>query len=309
MFRDFLKELRYGVFKKDSLYDRIRFNFILNNNELSNINICPNDLLLLYENNIVTGPVNLDDVYTSLNSFDIFDYILNTLSEPISLEYIEYIYKILMRNTSIERNNSIEKIRKLPVKSNLLNLINSYNILKTPSLRDISDFHYNLINIHPFKNGSCRIARFILIKQLLENNLPLKYIESKDKEQYYKSLSNKELFNNFFETVSDKIEIYRIMDEYGLYFVCNIILSLSLTENKDFKTSVKSISKNTFYYLLNNCFLLSEIPTDELIKDMGLSTKPIIQLNKDKDKLNKIVNNMKKLYYESDYELYYLLTK
>ncbi|MCR1934785.1 Fic family protein [Clostridium tepidum] len=64
-------------------------------------------------------------------------------------------------------------------------------------IRDIiAEFHFRFEMIHPFQYGNGRIGRFLMLKQLLENNLPL-FIISWDTEDLYKKSLAKSSIGNY----------------------------------------------------------------------------------------------------------------
>ena len=74
------------------------------------------------------------------------------------------------------------------VEDKLNNLITWYNSLQNVTIEDIARFHFEFECIHPFQDGNGRIGRFIYLKQLLDNRLPLKYMNGESAKEYKKAL-------------------------------------------------------------------------------------------------------------------------
>ncbi|WP_334300142.1 Fic family protein, partial [Clostridioides difficile] len=60
------------------------------------------------------------------------------------------------------------------VEPKLDELIEWYYSQSEVSIKVIAEFHYRFELIHPFQDGNGRIGRFVMLKQMLENNLPIK---------------------------------------------------------------------------------------------------------------------------------------
>ena len=56
------------------------------------------------------------------------------------------------------------------------------------TIEDIARFHFEFERINPFQDGNGRIGRFIYLKQLLDNRLPLKYMNGESAKEYKKAL-------------------------------------------------------------------------------------------------------------------------
>lgn len=155
---------------------------------------------MLIEKNIVTGTHTLDDVQETVNSFYTFDIVIDSLGEKLTLGMIKewhrsLMYRIRMYDLGLAGvfkkyankilGDNFDTANPWEVEEQLLNLINSYNGLDKVEISDLAKFHLEFERIHPFQDGNGRIGRFIFLKQLLENKLPLKYMNG-DSSQLYK---------------------------------------------------------------------------------------------------------------------------
>lgn len=59
---------------------------------------------------------------------------------------------------------------------------------KQDALITAFDAHYNLVTIHPFRDGNGRVSRLMMNYVLHQNKLPLANIFKEDKAEYYKAL-------------------------------------------------------------------------------------------------------------------------
>jgi Fic family protein len=182
----------------------------------------------LADKNIVSGTHTWDDVIETRNSLDVFDFIIETLDEPLSLQLIREYHQLLKNGTSDDKKGFSGKFKKIPnmlsgldeiklaepheVEPLLLELIENYNTKKALSinLHDLCYFHSDFEKIHLFQDGNGRIGRFLLLKQCLENNIDLIAIDEKYNAEYRGALYESQLKVNY-----DKlIEIFKKCQEY-----------------------------------------------------------------------------------------------
>ena len=76
------------------------------------------------------------------------------------------------------------------VAQEITELLNQYNFIKTKSLDDILDFHFQFERIHPFQDGNGRIGRLIMFKECLANGIVPFIITDELKYFYYRGLQN-----------------------------------------------------------------------------------------------------------------------
>ncbi|MCS4480818.1 Fic family protein [Clostridium botulinum] len=135
-----------------------------------------------------------------MNSSYVFDYIIDTIDEKVDMRYIKYLHSMLKHNTTDYERGFSGVFKKIPntilgtdvqlaqpyeVEYKLEELISWYYQNKIVNLDIIAEFHFRFEMIHPFQDGNGRIGRFLMLKQLLENNLSL-FIISWDTEDLYR---------------------------------------------------------------------------------------------------------------------------
>lgn len=121
------------------------------------------------------------------------------------MRYIKCLHSMLKHNTTDYERGFLGAFKKIPntilgtnvqlaqhykVEYKLEDLISWYYQNKIVNLDIIAEFHFRFEMIHPFQDGNGRIGRFLMLKQLLENNLPL-FIISWDTEDLYKKALTK----------------------------------------------------------------------------------------------------------------------
>lgn len=189
----------------NSLNELLKYDFIYHSNKIEGSTFTTEALQLLFEKNIVQGTHTLDDVQETVNSFYTFDIVIDQLDRKLTLDMIKEWHGSLMYRTRLYDMGLAGVFKKYSnrilganfntanpweVEEKLSNLIDRYNSLQNVTIDDIARFHFEFECIHPFQDGNGRIGRFIYLKQLLDNRLPLKYMNGESAKEYKKALSD-----------------------------------------------------------------------------------------------------------------------
>lgn len=112
---------------------------------------------------------------------DVLDYTMTDLS----LDIIDLFYKDLANGIQEAFNDDFnkEKVDKLK------NIIQIYNTKKIPTLENILDLHCKIIELNIFGRCNETIARLVLFKECLKNNIIPFYIDDFNKDIYYRGIS------------------------------------------------------------------------------------------------------------------------
>jgi len=128
----------------------------------------------------------VDDVIEAVNHFRLFEYMLDTLDQPLSFEMLCKMNAMLKLGTYFadDPDNNVGGFKKYPneigffnvvhtaapeeVQAKLRSLIDSYDP-KDMDLEDIAAFHVRFERIHPFTDGNGRVGRILMFRQCLNN--------------------------------------------------------------------------------------------------------------------------------------------
>lgn len=182
----------------NSAYGIIKPEFLYHSNKLEGSTFSLEELQRLVDEGHVVGDHDVDDVFETMNSLDVFDFTIDTLGNPISDELLFEMNRLLLRNTMHERNGwtghyktvpnrirgaSIEVSLPKDVPGGMRELIDSWHHSKR-SIADIADFHARFEHIHPFQEGNGRTGRFLVLKQCIESGLDLVSIDEEYERPY-----------------------------------------------------------------------------------------------------------------------------
>ena len=184
---------------KNSVYDDIKIEYLYHSNKLEGSTFNIHQLNVLLEENMIVGEHSVDDVQETINSLELFDFVVETLNEKLTDRLLREYHSILKKNTSDANYGFVGIYKKIPNKLRNVDiklaepyevegLIKNLLDRKIENINDIADFHQEFEHIHPFQDGNGRIGRFIILRQCLENNVDLIAIDDEYNKQYREAL-------------------------------------------------------------------------------------------------------------------------
>lgn len=209
---------------KNSVYDALKIEYLYHSNKLEGSTFSIQQLNILLEENLVTGEHSVDDVQETINSLALFDFVVDTLKEPLTTRLIREYHSILKKNTSDEKYGFVGVYKKIPnqLRSVDMKLAQPYEVpelmeellkRKIESLFDMADFHQKFEKIHPFQDGNGRIGRFIMLRQCIENSIDLVAIDKGYNKAYRNALYEAQTMENIDKLVQVLQKCQVRMDE------------------------------------------------------------------------------------------------
>lgn len=197
------------------LYHKTQVNLTYNSNRIEGSRLTEEQTRSIFETRTIgfkeEEAVPVDDIIETTNHFVAFDYLLDTLHQPLSAEMIKEFHRILKSGTSdalrpwfavgnwkklANEVGGFETTKPENVENDIERLNKWYLNRENTSLETIVEYHYRLEKIHPFQDGNGRVGRLILFRECLKNNVVPFIIDETDKQFYYRGLKE-------FERVQD----------------------------------------------------------------------------------------------------------
>ncbi|MFR7592659.1 MAG: Fic family protein [Longibaculum sp.] len=186
----------------NSAYETIKIEFLYHSNKLEGSTFTKENLEKYLQQNIIEGSHMIDDVYETINSTKLFDFVVETLNEPLSKRLVLEFHRMLKDKTLDFERGFAGCWKKIPnmISGIDLRLAQPWEVdIKMDELiskwessqrtfKDIIEFHAQFENIHPFQDGNGRIGRFIMLKQCLENDVDLILIDDYYSKEYKQAL-------------------------------------------------------------------------------------------------------------------------
>lgn len=189
------------------IYDITQKRFAYNSNKMEGSRLTEEQTSFIYETktiaNIGGTGIKIDDLVETTNHFKCFDYILDTVNEPLTEAYIKKLHSLLKSGTSSE-NNPIAPVGRYKVLQNevgqiatadvdrtedeMLALMIGYGLKESKDLAYLTSFHAQFEQIHPFADGNGRVGRLILYKECLREGITPFIVDDLNKSSYYSAL-------------------------------------------------------------------------------------------------------------------------
>jgi Fic family protein len=191
----------YKIFKNE---------FLFHSNKIEGSTFSKEELLRYLERAEITGTHSIDDIQETVNSVELFDFVIDTLGERLSKTLILEFQALLKKNTNLAKYN-LTGFKK--IQNSLLNvdlqLAQPFEVEEklTASMAEfehspkditaIATFHAQFEIIHPFVDGNGRVGRFIIFKQCLENHIDLIAIDEKFENAYKNALYQAQKYQQY----------------------------------------------------------------------------------------------------------------
>ncbi|RDU65301.1 Fic family protein [Helicobacter didelphidarum] len=143
--------------------------------------------------------IKTNDILEAKNHFKAFDFILQSVYEKLSLEYLKKLHSIVKQNCSDiqiigdfkQSPNFIGELkttRPKEVQKELEKLLKSYDMKSSKTINELIDFHFHFERIHPFEDGNGRVGRLLAFKEALKNDIIPFIIDEEHRLFYYRGL-------------------------------------------------------------------------------------------------------------------------
>ncbi|MCL2594842.1 MAG: Fic family protein [Promicromonosporaceae bacterium] len=224
-FRQMLLDQR-ATRMKGGLYHVTQIHMAYNTNRIEGSTLTEDQTRFLYDTRAIDGELVLvDDVIETMNSFRMFNLMLDSLNQPLTLSRIREYHYILKTGTKDgdNPNFTVGGWKKL---ANTVGGITTSAPQHVPadmqqlfadtpehmSFEDICDFHWRFETIHPFQDGNGRVGRLIMFEQCLRNDIMPFVVLEQQKQFYYRGLNRyeehpgflRETFRNFQDAYYEK---------------------------------------------------------------------------------------------------------
>ena len=185
-------------------YHKIQVDFAYNSNHIEGSRLTHDQTRYIFETHTVDGVAHVDDIIETANHFKCFDYILDTIHEPITEEYIKYLHKLLKNGLPVDDDEddivigdykkypnevgSIQTVHPKDVPSHMAELVHDFENKQDLDLYDVAEFHARFEKIHPFYDGNGRVGRLLALKMCIANGIVPFFINDQSKMFYYMGL-------------------------------------------------------------------------------------------------------------------------
>lgn len=224
-----VRQIKYQCSKNNhfGIYEYIQVNLAYSSSRMASNRLTREQVLEIYRTGKVSvafEPMKIDDVIEIANHFRAGQYMVETITEPLTATYIRKLHSLLFRGTVADQEGilHIGEYRKIPDKfgvsaptivTEIGTLIDRYECKGSWSLHDILDFHAKFEMIHPFKDGNGRVGRIIMVKECLRHQVEPFIIDDKRRGEYNRGIgsweSNPSVLTDVAEQAQARFQNYK----------------------------------------------------------------------------------------------------
>ena len=207
---------------KNGFYHYLQIQFAYNSNHIEGSALTPEQTERIFDKGEVTGKAKVNEILEASNHFKMFDYLIDSIDEPLTVDLIKDLHLRLRSGIDIDAGQyksyqnqigsidpiSTAKVSDVPAAID--ELLEGYNALSEVSFEDIASFHCDFEKIHPFQDGNGRTGRAIMFRECLRNRI-MPFVVYDTYRPFYESGLNEWRKGNrkqFLETLNACQEIF-----------------------------------------------------------------------------------------------------
>lgn len=154
----------------NSGYENIKAEFLFHSNKLEGSTFTKENLEMYLSKQVIEGSHEVDDVFETINSTELFDFIIDTLDEPLTERLMLEFHQMLKKNTMDHKRGFAGCWKKIPntilgvggqlqvaqpyeVPDRIARLIREWNEGEKDFVA-VVQCHAEFEKIHPFQDGN-----------------------------------------------------------------------------------------------------------------------------------------------------------
>lgn len=193
--------------RKGGLYHKTQVSLAYNSNRIEGSRLTEEQTRYIFETRTIgfkeEEAVPVDDIIETSNHFVAFDYLLDTVGQPLTNSIIKEFHRILKTGTADAAKGwfAVGEWKKLAnevggtatvlpqqVEQEMDKLHTWYHALADVRFENIVEYHYRFEKIHPFQDGNGRVGRLVMFRECLQHGIVPFIIDDSYKQFYYRGL-------------------------------------------------------------------------------------------------------------------------
>jgi Fic family protein len=184
------------------IYEYLQVNLAYSSSRMASNRLTREQVIEIYRTgkiSVAFEPMKIDDLVEIANHFRAGQYMVDTITEPITTIWFRKLHHKLFRGTRGDQEGTLHigEYRITPdnfgvdaasIPATLSALIAEYESKKEIKLKDILDFHTRFEAIHPFEDGNGRVGRILMVKECLRHGIDLFIIDDKHRGEYNRGI-------------------------------------------------------------------------------------------------------------------------